>query len=99
MEADVFWRLHGEESWRSVECDDVRILFQHVAGKTHFLNASSAFILDLLADAPLSFRGISDALSEELGAELTLEQSAQLTNHLRRLEALGLIARSSSLAG
>ena len=88
----------GQASWRILDLDDVRILFQYPAGKTHFLNQSSAFILDLLADAPLAFPGISDALSEELGAELTTSQITQLANHVERLKALGLIARLSRLA-
>jgi PqqD family protein of HPr-rel-A system len=70
----------------------MRVLFQYPSGKTHFLNAASAFILDLLVDTPLAFQDICEALSEEFGGELTASQLAQLTNHLQRLEALGLIA-------
>jgi len=92
-DADVRWDLNGAGSWRILDLDDVRVLFQYPAGKTHFLNASSAFILDLLAEAPVSFRGILDALSEELGVQPTTSQITQLGNHLERLEALGLIAQ------
>lgn len=79
-----------------MELDDVCVLFQYPAGKTHFLNVSSALILDLLADTSLAFQEISEALSEQLGGELTASQLAQLANHVRRLEALGLIARCPS---
>jgi PqqD family protein of HPr-rel-A system len=90
--------VYGAEFWRSVEFDDVRILFQAQAGKCHFLNAISAFILDLLTEGPLCFQGMCAALSQELGAELTSEQITQLANHIQRLEALGLIARSRSIS-
>ena len=85
-------RMRGA-GWRSTT---FLFLIQHSARKTHFLNPSSAFILDLLAEAPRTFRDISAALSHELGVELTAGEAAQLASHVQRLEALGLIERTLS---
>ena len=92
------WRLHRADSWRVVEWDDVRILFQLPAGKTHFLNATSAFVLDLLAEAPTGFRAMCKTLSQESGVDLSPSQVEQLAGHVQRLDQLGLIARSPARA-
>lgn len=79
-----------------MDWDDVLILYQASAGKTHFLNATSAFVLDLLGEAPSNLGAICEALSREVDDELTVDQVKQLRSHIQRLEELGLVARSAA---
>lgn len=89
----AMWQIR-EGDLLSEQCDNVSVVFQRSSGKTHFLNETSAFILDLLREAPSDFSILLDKLSHEVGAPLTDEQTAQLRNHLHRLDQLGLILRT-----
>jgi PqqD family protein of HPr-rel-A system len=91
---DNVLRLRGARSCRWVEMDDVRILFQAPAAKTHFINPTSAFILDLLAEAPAGFQALCQAVSGASGVELSKSQVEELARHVQRLDELGLITSS-----
>jgi PqqD family protein of HPr-rel-A system len=87
------WQIR-EADILSEQCDKVSVVFQRSSGKTHFLNETSAFILELLREAACDFSAICDRLMAEVGIPLSDNQLLQLRGHLERLDALGLIERS-----
>jgi PqqD family protein of HPr-rel-A system len=87
------WRRRDWRKDAFVEFEEILIVFHRASGKTHFLNATSACILDLLSDGSTSLSAIVEGLSFQFNAEFNSTISEQVGHHLQRLEALGLVER------
>ena len=90
----VFWRLHEPDLiWRRY--DDVWVIFQRSAGKTHFLNEASASILGSLGSGALDLYAICAALVGESTDSISGSEQEFVRMHLRHLDALGLVCRTT----
>lgn len=94
MSSRATWSLRSAVRDQAVTLDGILIIFHSPSGKTHFLNSTSADIVDLLDWKSASFSEICDALSEGLATKLSPAQIQQIEHHIARLEALGLVERS-----
>lgn len=82
-----------DDELRVSQFDNATVIFHPPSHKTHFLNDTSALILDMLSEAPSSFEGFCERLKTELEVELDTEQRANFERHFQRLDELGLIQR------
>lgn len=87
-----------DASVRVSKFDNATVIFHPPSHKTHFLNGTSALILDMLSEAPSSFEGFCERLKTELEVELDAEQRANFERHFQRLDELGLIQRLAAPA-
>ena len=90
----VTWRLHEPDLIRR-RYDDIWIVFQRSAGKTHFLNETSASILETLGCGAADLSGICIALAGESADSVSGPEQEFVGMHLRHLDALGLICRTT----
>lgn len=77
--ADIVWADLGNDL----------VIFHRPSGKTHFLNASSAFLLDEVLRNPVTFDEIVDAFTIDPGDGG--EKTAVIGDMLLHLERLGLV--------
>ena len=85
----------GELEWE--HWDDLSVVFQHAAGKTHFLNAVSHLLLQKLAASPLDADAVARGVAQELGFEADTDFLEQIRQTLMRFEQLGLIRKTSEV--
>lgn len=83
QKADFCW-----EEW-----DDRYVLFHRASQKTHYLNETSAIVLQCLAESPYTADTLADALAEETGEPLSDGLRGNIANLLQRLEIQGLVVR------
>lgn len=81
----------GQLEWE--QWDDIHIVFQHAAGKTHFLNAVSHLLLQRLGASPQDSQTAANDIAQELGFDADAEFVDQIEKTLTRLEQLGLISK------
>lgn len=73
--------------------DDLSVLYHRPSGKTHFINASTAFLLECLAEAPAGVESAAMALAAAQSRVADDELRSEVSDTLLRLEELGLIER------
>jgi PqqD family protein of HPr-rel-A system len=78
-----FW-----EAW-----DDRYVLYHRASQKTHYLNQTSAIVIQFLAESPYTADKLADALAEESGEPLSEGLRGNIAELLQRLETQGLVAR------
>ena len=81
--ADFCW-----EEW-----DDRYVLFHRASQKTHYLNQTSAIVLQCLAESPYTPDTLADTLSAESGEPLSNEFRKSIAKLLQHLETQGLAVR------
>lgn len=74
--------------------DDLAVLFHRPSGKTHFVNAATAFLLEQFSDAPLTVEAAARALADAQGRGVDDELGASVADTVQRLLELGLIERA-----
>ncbi|GMU68273.1 MAG: hypothetical protein AMXMBFR37_06060 [Steroidobacteraceae bacterium] len=74
--------------------DDLAVLYHRPSGKTHFINASTAFLLEHLVDTPVGIEAATQALAAAQGAVADEALREEVAATLLRLEELGLIERA-----
>lgn len=94
--------MHGETSpfytarkddFSLEDWDDRYVLYHRVSQKTHYLNETSAIILQYLVESPCSAERLAAILSEESGTPLSDELCINIAGLLRHLEIKGLAAQ------
>jgi len=75
------------------EWDDRYVLFHRASQKTHYLNQTSAIVLQCLAESPYTADALADALAEETGEPLSDSLRGDIAKLLQRLEIQGLVVR------
>ena len=83
--ADIVWADLGNDL----------VIFHRPSGKTHFLNASSAFLLDEVLKDPASTDDIVSAFTTESADEN--DKAAVIVEMLLHLERLGLVRRHDGI--
>ncbi|MGD9597468.1 MAG: HPr-rel-A system PqqD family peptide chaperone [Steroidobacteraceae bacterium] len=73
--------------------DDLAVLYHRPSGKTHFINAATAFLLEQFIAAPATLDAAGRALAEAQGRAVDDELRQGVAGMAQRLEELGLIAR------
>ncbi len=73
--------------------DDLAVLYHRPSGKTHFINAATAFLLEQFNAAPAPLDAASRALAEAQGLAVDDGLREGVAGMAQRLGALGLIAR------
>jgi PqqD family protein of HPr-rel-A system len=73
---------------------DLSVLYHCPSGKTHFINASTAFLLEQGLDQPATVESAAQAVAEVRGVAADDELRADISDTLLRLEELGLIERA-----
>jgi PqqD family protein of HPr-rel-A system len=82
-ESDFCW-----EEW-----DDRYVLFHLASQKTHYLNQTSAIVLQCLTESPYAAETLADTLSAESGEPLSEEFRKGIAELLQHLETQGLAVR------
>lgn len=88
----MLWELHSRDLIR-LTYEGTWIVFQRSAGKTHFLNETSARILDALEKSALSVPELGSLLTGKPADRVPRDDLRYLDAHLERLNALGLTRR------
>jgi len=70
------------------------VIYHGPSGKTHFVNASTAFLLEHGLDPPATVESAAQAVAEARGVAADDELRADVSDTLLRLEELGLIERA-----
>ena len=83
QKADFCW-----EEW-----DDRYVLFHRASQKTHYLNQTSAIVLQCLMESPYAAEMLADTLSAESGEPLSEEFRKSIAELLQHLETQGLAVR------
>ena len=81
--ADFCW-----EEW-----DDRYVLFHRASQKTHYLNETSAVVLQCVAESPYEADTLANTLAEESGEPLSEGLRRSISKLLQRLETQGLVVR------
>lgn len=71
--------------------DDLSVLYHRPSGKTHFLNASAAYLLEQLMDGPVTAESAALMLAAAQERAASDELRADVASTLLRLAELGLI--------
>ncbi|MBV6416840.1 MAG: hypothetical protein CMLOHMNK_01455 [Steroidobacteraceae bacterium] len=74
--------------------DDLAVLYHRPSGKTHFVNAATAFLLELFIDAPVTLDAATRALAAEQGRPVDADLGAHVADTVERLLDVGLIERA-----
>lgn len=89
--APIYTARQDDFSWEA--WDDRYVLYHRVSQKTHYLNATSAIVLQYLVELPYSAEDLAQTLSEESGDPLSDELRGSIAELLRHLEIKGLAAQ------
>lgn len=74
--------------------DELSVIYHRPSGKTHFINASTAFLLEQGLDQPVTVESATRAVAEARDIMADAELLAEIGDTLLRLEELGLIERA-----
>lgn len=85
------WRCADPAHCIWADWDDLGVIYHRASGKTHFINAATAFLLEELAARPLTVDAAAQALAAAQESALSDEFRAEVEGTLLRLEELGLI--------
>ncbi|MEZ5532039.1 MAG: HPr-rel-A system PqqD family peptide chaperone [Steroidobacteraceae bacterium] len=86
------WRAESAQClW--TDWDDLAVLYHRPSGKTHFINAPTAFLLEQFSAAPSTLDAVARALAEAQGRAIDDELREGVAGMAQRLEELGLIER------
>ena len=88
----IYAARENEFSWE--EWDDRFVLFHRLSQKTHYLNATSAIVLQCLVESPYTAETLADTLARESGEPLSDELRSSIAGLLRRFETQGLAVRA-----
>jgi len=87
------WRSVSLDDLLWVEADGVDIVYHRPSGKTHFLNAATAFLLLEALREPASLPSVIHDLSTAQGVDSQALPAEYVSGMLLRLEELGLVRR------
>ena len=74
--------------------DEPSVIYHRPSGKTHFVNASTAFLLEQFFEGSATLGSATRALAEALGRAADDDLRLAVAGTLFRLEELGLIERA-----
>jgi PqqD family protein of HPr-rel-A system len=74
--------------------DASSVIYHRPSGKTHFINAATAFLLEQGLEQPATVEAAARAVAEARGVVVDDELRADVGDTLLRLEELGLIERA-----
>jgi PqqD family protein of HPr-rel-A system len=87
----IYAARENEFSWE--EWDQRFVLFHRASQKTHYLNQTSAIVLQCLVESPHTADALADTLAQESGEPLSDELRSNIAGLLQRLETQGLAMR------
>jgi PqqD family protein of HPr-rel-A system len=91
-ETPAYTARTGDFCWE--EWEERYVLFHRSSQKTHYLNQTSALVLQHLIESPHSVETLADSLAEESGEPTSDELRSNISRLLRRLETQGLAMRA-----
>jgi len=74
--------------------DELSVIYHRPSGKTHFINATTAFLLEQGLDQPATVESAARAVAQARDVPVDDELLADIDDTLLRLEELGLIERA-----
>jgi PqqD family protein of HPr-rel-A system len=74
--------------------DELSVIYHRPSGKTHFINATTAFLLEQGLDEPVTVESAAQAVAQARGSVVDEELRDDVGDTLLRLEELGLIERA-----
>jgi PqqD family protein of HPr-rel-A system len=87
------WRAGPSDNLVWSEFEDAYVVYHRPSGRTHFLNAATADLLDHVLTAPRTARAAAEELAAREGAVGDSAFFAAVAESLSHLEHLGLIER------
>jgi len=90
------WRVDRPDELVWASFDSGAAVYHRPSGKTHFLNASSVAMLELLQVGPADAAEVCAAIGGSSAADPLAEHILQVSDVLRNFERVGLIQRSQS---
>ena len=92
-DAKAQWQSPRPEAIAWVDLGNDHIAFHRPSGKTHFLNASSKYLITELLCEPTNLAGIVEAFGVAEDDSERLAKTDEMHFMLERLEQLGLVER------
>jgi PqqD family protein of HPr-rel-A system len=91
------WFVKSPESLLWVHWDDEHVLYHRVSGLTHFLNSTSALLLQQVLIEPTEVEPAARAVADAMAVDMDDTLVGAVASAILRFEELGLLERTSAV--